>query len=495
MNRGSNQPWVSGRPERRGAFTLAELVVAVAILALMMLLAGQVFTITVKSTGQATALTNVNQRLRLLEETLREDLRYVTPENSILFVQGRPVRAYWTKDGMEGDAPPDGGLGDPTDGYPHFPDPEREDASGNLVAPRADLLAFFTSRLGTSAVYNGAASHSQFVVYGHANAGKYSKDVNAPNGYALAWDDTLDQFPRLDDPDELVASRAAADWMLSRRSLLMLPSSSAPVGADNQPDPRWRPGPSLVDEVPETSGDYPILKGLADIVYNYDYTAQVLRDAVPPPYSRSMMGNPPPGAMFYDDQLFPWMNTPYQGRSIGDAALPSALAEAGGLSAYFLPRCASFKVEWTFEDAGGVLKSGDHVVWFDTWMRDSSDDAQKVSLFRTLEQEEEYYRARRDANRANAFRELHDSLWSSCDDGTSIARPRFDPGYFGGDVAYAGIGWFPRTLPLDCNGNVLGAATPDPFFPTALRITVDVVDDLNRLDKPIRHVMVIPVGR
>jgi hypothetical protein len=35
---------------------------------------------------------------------------------------------------------------------------------------------------------------------------------------------------------------------------------------------------------------------------------------------------------------------------------------------------------------------------------------------------------------------------------------------------------------------------PDPMFPGALRITVDVYDNRARLDRPIRHVMVIPIG-
>ena len=35
---------------------------------------------------------------------------------------------------------------------------------------------------------------------------------------------------------------------------------------------------------------------------------------------------------------------------------------------------------------------------------------------------------------------------------------------------------------------------PDPMFPGALRITVEVYDNRGRLDRPIRHVMVIPVG-
>ena len=39
-----------------------------------------------------------------------------------------------------------------------------------------------------------------------------------------------------------------------------------------------------------------------------------------------------------------------------------------------------------------------------------------------------------------------------------------------------------------------GELAPDEIFPSALRITVDVYDDADRLERPVRHVMVIPVG-
>ena len=50
------------RSYRASAFSLAELVVALGILVLMFALAGQVFNVTVQSTGQATAIVQVNQQ-------------------------------------------------------------------------------------------------------------------------------------------------------------------------------------------------------------------------------------------------------------------------------------------------------------------------------------------------------------------------------------------------------------------------------------------------
>jgi len=62
------------------------LVVSIGILVLMMSLAGQVFNITVQSTGQATALTEAMQQLRAFERTLRDDLRSVQPGNSLILI-------------------------------------------------------------------------------------------------------------------------------------------------------------------------------------------------------------------------------------------------------------------------------------------------------------------------------------------------------------------------------------------------------------------------
>ena len=39
-----------------------------------------------------------------------------------------------------------------------------------------------------------------------------------------------------------------------------------------------------------------------------------------------------------------------------------------------------------------------------------------------------------------------------------------------------------------------GDLIPEEIFPSMLRITVELYDDERRLPKPIRHVMIIPVG-
>ena len=141
-----------GLSARRRAFSLAELVISMGILVLMMSLAGQVFNITVQSTGQATALTEIMQQLRAFERTLRDDLRTVQPGNSLILIQGNPVNAYWTDNGRDADIDANVANAGPATGYPHPADPERENAGGNgdPVTPQAlELLTQTTPRPAT----------------------------------------------------------------------------------------------------------------------------------------------------------------------------------------------------------------------------------------------------------------------------------------------------------------------------------------------------------
>ena len=51
-----------------------------------------------------------------------------------------------------------------------------------------------------------------------------------------------------------------------------------------------------------------------------------------------------------------------------------------------------------------------------------------------------------------------------------------------------------RLLRIQSGSDESAGFEPDPIFPVALRITVELFDDAGRLERPIRHVMVIPVG-
>ncbi|NOX57635.1 MAG: type II secretion system protein, partial [Planctomycetes bacterium] len=85
------------------AFTMVELVVSVGILAILMVMAGAIFTLTLRSSGEANALIEVSQIIRAFEDALREDLRNVHPGQSIMVIQGNPINAYMTLDDLEVD--------------------------------------------------------------------------------------------------------------------------------------------------------------------------------------------------------------------------------------------------------------------------------------------------------------------------------------------------------------------------------------------------------
>ncbi|MCH8149764.1 MAG: type II secretion system protein, partial [Planctomycetes bacterium] len=187
------------------AFSLVELIVSMGILMLMLALAGQVMSLTVRSTGQAKALTEISQALRILETTLREDLRYVKAGENLLLIQGNPIDAYWSTAGKEAD---NNAL--PGDGFPL-----RDEK------PRADILMFFTSRQASNYVkYNypltpamsgkAVTSGVQQVVYGHANLVDLDANGNIHGTYPADYI----TFPE----DDLTPYPVPADeWHLARR--------------------------------------------------------------------------------------------------------------------------------------------------------------------------------------------------------------------------------------------------------------------------------------
>ena len=187
-----------GEPSLRGGFTLTELIVAVGVLGLLMALAGTVFHVTLKSTGEAKAIMAVNQRLQELEDNLRADLGGIDPSGSILVIAPAHVHSYWTKADAEGDTDK---L--PGNGYPHEVDPDRTvfdpdtglawiDSSTGLPVreyPRADVLTFVTNRSGRSFVDPKITGQLQMVTYGHAIIGEAKIDSSVDSG--MAW---VEQF-------------------------------------------------------------------------------------------------------------------------------------------------------------------------------------------------------------------------------------------------------------------------------------------------------------
>jgi len=502
----------------RQAFSLAELVISIGILILMLALAGQVFTITVRSTGQATALTETSQQLRMLEDTLRHDLRSVQPGQSLILIQGNPVNAYWTQSGKDSDIE---GIG-PSKGYGHVSDPEREDANGNLVAPRADILMIFTSRKGASYVNPSVTGRIQQVVYGHAELGEYVPNPDAG---------TTGAPPYIFDPDfatpagvarsafpvdlttnypspTMVSQVPAAQWHLARRSVLLLPTTTTAT----TPGSGFLTWGDLTAPKKSGLGSDEILGGskvYADVVEGFRFEDIVLRpyDPLSPPnWASEPQWFPPPVFGNTLDVPFAEWYRPYA-RSRLDLTPPPIYASR--LGAYFLPNCASFKVEWSLDPkspfVAGRLDGISEVFWIDPG--DAGDDSRTSfkgpDPLYSLQARIEELDGKTDAaskKLAGTLRALLTESTQHADGSAYSLSDRFRGPAFPGtnpnwtQLAPGGtrpnLEIFTATRP----GPSGSEPAPDDVWPGALRITVDVFDRERRLQRPIRHVMVIPVG-
>ncbi len=456
----------------------------------MMALAGQVFNITITSTGQATALTRVSQLLRTFERTLRDDLRHVQPGQSMLLIQGNPVNAYWTEDGPDAD-----NNADPSDGYGHPPDPARE-RGGNLVKPRADVLMFFTARRGSSFVHPGVTSHLQQVVYGHADQGEYVPNPPTATDPFTFEPSGVAAFPvsaaaTIYASPNIISLVPASRWHLARRSVLLVPTSSPPSVA---PAPPAWVGALAVAPVARAKGlaDERILLGETDVVGDFNYEAFVLNPGTRLPYflpeifddSGLSTGNP-----------FNANKVPF-GRSRLDVSPPPQRGDR--LGHYFVPNCATFKVEWTLDPRSrfvdGRLDGGRDILWFDPGAEPEAGEHPMQALIDAIDP----------AASAGDSDDPLDRLLNGRTNHPDGERYSLAERFLGPDlVKDKDLAW--PTLAPDGRPNlvvfagarrkfVAGTVVPEDIFPTALRVTIDVFDTERRLARPVRHVMVVPIG-
>ncbi len=479
---------------RRSAFSLAELIVVMGVMVLMLSLAGQVMSLTVRASGQATAFTETMQGVREMERTLREDLRHVRRDRSVMVIQGNPVNAYWTADGRDAD-----NDGNPATGYPFARNPDREDrsnpASVKLIAPRADMLMFFTERkANTYITYESknfqptqVSSQIQQVVYGHALLGEYEKSSGASSGYALQFPVDYDPVvtPPPFPPFPTFWRVPAAQWHLSRRVVHLLPVS--PPNIPTMKPAMWR------DYTTDRLDNPALLKGETDILAAFNYEAALLTPSL------QLIGQPPKYWPEMGDSTIPYA------RSQIDPTPPPAMVHT--LGHYMMPYCASFKVEWGLDAASsfvaGKLNYENGLYWIDPGYAGAdpatpNDDEPLYAIIKAQMELEDNGISPRD----QLLLALLDAPQGRYHNDPTMPpvsyslRNRFGGGSMGDPT------W---RDPLDDQrpnlhvfvanrGGTPSAPIADEIFPKALRITVDVYDKLQRLDQPIRHVMILPVG-
>jgi type II secretory pathway pseudopilin PulG len=514
----------------RPAFSLAEMVVAMGVLVLMLTLAGQVFSLTVKSTGQATALVHLNQGLRSIEETIRADLRGVYAGQSVMVIQGNPINAYWTSDDREGAV---GTIA--SAGYVHDPDPERDAVSAVGVPvldiqgipirtlPRADMLMMFTNRKGRSFVDPEIQSDLQQVVYGHAEAGEYvladPPDPTAPFVFQSAFATGSMFPPALPAGPETGAPFPSQQWHLARRSVQLI-STDAPELVANGKALDWS-GSLFNNGRGAMLADPNLLSGAVDVVVNFDYESLVLHDTMPENDKETTIL----------DWRLPWVfgsrglhanQAPFK-RSIMDTTPPPLYANR--LGHYLLANCASFKVEWSLNPrsdfVAGRLSGIREILWVDPGHTNDPvglPDPMTDDALATI-QAKMMGLPVGDPTRVQLDRLLNEETRHA--DGARYSltdRLRSDQSVFASSV---GTPWTPLSTLFNEAGDqranthvftatrpVLDLGTgsstgfpveppdyvPDDVFPSALRITIDLYDPQQRLDKPTRHVIIATIG-
>jgi len=219
----------------RLAFTLTEMLVALAVTVLALGVVTSVFSVTTRTAAVAAAIAEVETFARNFADQLRQDLEYCDPAESILVIHGRTQPAALTEDFRQAGQYYRVLTGDPgaLDGLdPRF--------SPTLPAqysdPRADILMFFTNRPSVSKAPATGTPSDAFqqklqagvrvspiqVVYGHA-----ALDSAVQSGATWVFANNLDHIEAVDASG--ISLLPANRWPLSRRAtLLEEPASGGP---------------------------------------------------------------------------------------------------------------------------------------------------------------------------------------------------------------------------------------------------------------------------
>lgn len=526
---------------RRPAFTIVELIVSIGLLGIMMSIAGAVFSLTLRSSGEATALIEVGANFRMLEKTLREDLRNVPRGGSVLLLEGNAILAARTSDDAEVSRFSFAAAGSRRDVEREIILKNGAAESDPLIAPpRADRLLLVTSRPETSYADPTVAGSMQVVVYGHAELGtisasglfsstdvpfdtaRYAPGMLIANGMSPSGDMIYGATDPVagsglppSGPDVPSGRRPPAhDWILARRSTLIVnqpQSSLTDAPADLYDLDEAAPATGWIEDgrrdavisQPESFANTPNAKGFFQ---GFKFRRDIVDRLVGWPYGAS--GVPQPSR--YDNydmildaaklQALPAPRPlPLSSWMIRSQIDPQPRAtEKGRLGHLLLKNCASFQVEWALDIREVPLPSGGFVnpSACDTY---PTQDAGIREVF--------WVDPGRFAGQIAALdvRQQAAGMLPECAEQLEaiktvlVPRDPTDPSVF------------PRRF-ADFDGSLTGpwptlrghvfystnptpVVGPDPYFPKYLRITVDLFDSANRLSRPVRHIMVLPVGQ
>jgi prepilin-type N-terminal cleavage/methylation domain-containing protein len=233
---------------RRRGFTLVEMLVSLAVLAMALAMVGYVFTATVNATRQAAAYSEAQNVTQQFVNQIEEDLRNCDPSKSILVLVGRTQAAARTQADLDARKYWRVLVGNPS-AVGSF-DPELDQGADPFTNqysdPRADILMFFTNRPTVSQAPNvngtpatppsfadqcvqGAKLSPIEVVYGHAALDSASYDV-AQKKFTFAG--TLRHIEQnaagAPTGPAYLSKLPLTDWHLSRRATILRDPASVP---------------------------------------------------------------------------------------------------------------------------------------------------------------------------------------------------------------------------------------------------------------------------
>lgn len=350
----------------RCAFTLVELIVSVAILLALMAMIGMIFSTAGKASGTAQASTALYRQLRQITENIRLDLQYTKPGAGVMAIAGVTATAYAT------------------------PEDQANKAATGLH--RADVLMLLTQREFEPFVYSGTASFDTYqqVIYGHANLGRLNPESDDWIGGAASTKIRTVEG----DPSAIPASQ----WHLARR-IIGFPANALsgnntaawPLTSKNftgqvplaqYADVTTFPWSLLDSDIKKAYGYFEYNGSNLETYYAWDASDAAnkflcwpsLGDAgkrlfkgghwysvdssVATGWSRTEL----PGPATYEPSLpvgtLPtpgdfWLKTFYENglsRPLLDPNPPAGRTRERRLAAYFLPGCADFQVEYTYDD-------------------------------------------------------------------------------------------------------------------------------------------------
>lgn len=639
----------------RMGFTLMEMLVALALLLVLMGLAGQVFKIALDGTGRLTQLSEIDRSIRMFEQRLGNELASIDPAKSIMAIQANPAPAYWSQRQKERDDDGNvlnGNAGaassvdplreNPTLGYDPLDNDEPTDPGyGSFDAsnvnddyvpqlPRADILMFVANLPDEkSKVFPDVKSDGPvMIVYNHAEIGELiprnvavditnARPIGQSSGSIGYNNDSTDDWvggaprriPQLQpnsgggpvmDPDTN-AQTIAQYWHLARRAILLksrpdplevpapgasprdrfahmlsptnpagnqtvgfIPDNPVPQGI-NAPYERhylnWIQGGEMdvVSPIGAFSGTFPGILQLQDFNVAFEVTNRYFGGlgsndvTVADGNGDNIQDNPgavmvprnaPVSTAFYRGAVPAW----WLARSQLD---PEPAAEISHrLAHFFLPNCASFKVEWTPNDVRLEQAGLPEILWVDPFRepgvtRDPGSPvyaastappldgitpssvqkpnhldefeilAQKMTRGLTADspgtdlQNSMELGAASFGGNGSLLYQVHQSLKSRF--GLSLIDDPATPGVvegvqatqanvFDADLMTPGVqpsynthSWYAKDVGF-VGGAPRTSRSPDPMWPKALRVTIDLFDDAGVLEEPVRHVFVVPIG-